>query len=234
MGNASAPGLVLHPDAIVGADVTFGANVVVYPGVELGDGVTVGDGAILGKEPSLSARSAASSGSTGRLLVGAGATICAQAIVLAGSQIGAGAIIGDQAHIRERVKIGDATVIGRAAGVENDVSIGTRCRIQSQVYVTAFSEIEDDVFVGPCAMTTNDNAMARHPKGEPLRGAIMRQACRIGGGAVLTPGVEIGEEAFVAAGAVVTADVPGRAIVMGVPARVIRQVPDSDLLENWQ
>ena len=50
---------------------------------------------------------------------------------------------------------------------------------------------------------------------------------------MLVPGVEIGEEAFVAAGAVVTSDVPPRAVVMGVPARVVRQVPDEDLLERW-
>ena len=67
-----------------------------------------------------------------------------------------------------------------------------------------------------------------------LRGATLRRACRIGGGAVLTPGVEVGEEAFVAAGAVVTRDVPPRAVVMGVPARVVREVGDEDLLERWR
>jgi len=67
----------------------------------------------------------------------------------------------------------------------------------------------------------------------PLRGATLRRACRIGGGAVLVPGVEIGEEAFVAAGSVVTADVPSRKVVMGVPARLVRDVPDEELLERW-
>ena len=62
----------------------------------------------------------------------------------------------------------------------------------------------------------------------------LRRACRIGGGAVLCPGVEVGEEAFVAAGAVVVADVPARAVVMGVPARQVREVPDEDLIERWQ
>jgi acetyltransferase-like isoleucine patch superfamily enzyme len=75
--------------------------------------------------------------------------------------------------------------------------------------------------------------MARHAADAPLRGATFRRACRVGGAAVLVPGVEIGEEAFVAAGAVVTNNVPARAVVIGVPARVIRQVPDEDLLENW-
>ena len=107
-------------------------------------------------------------------------------------------------------------------------------RVQTNVYLTAFTVVEDDVFIGPGATTTNDDTMGRHPAGAPLRGAILRRACRIGGGAVLTPGVEIGEEAFVAAGALVTGDVPARAVVMGVPARVVREVPDEDLLERWR
>jgi UDP-2-acetamido-3-amino-2,3-dideoxy-glucuronate N-acetyltransferase len=67
-----------------------------------------------------------------------------------------------------------------------------------------------------------------------LRGARLRRACRVGGGAVLCPGVEVGEEAFVAAGAVVTRDVPARAFVMGVPARAVREVSDTDLVERWR
>ena len=233
MAKPQAPGLVLHPEAHVGRKVSFGANVVVHEGVEIADDVTIGDGVVLGKQPSLSKRSA-SSGSGEPLVIAKGATICTQAIIFAGSRIGAGAIIGDQAHVRERVQIGDETVIGRGCGIENDVTIGDRCRIQSQAYITAQSLVEDDVFIGPCAMTTNDNAMARHAPDNGLKGATLRRACRIGGGAVLTPGVEVGEEAFVAAGAVVTASVPARAVVMGVPARVVRQVADEDLLENWQ
>ncbi|HTA12721.1 MAG TPA: acyltransferase, partial [Solirubrobacteraceae bacterium] len=112
--------------------------------------------------------------------------------------------------------------------------IGARVRVQTNVYLTAFTVVEDDVFVGPGVLSTNDDTMGRHALGEPLRGAILRRACRIGGGAVLTPGVEVGEEAFVAAGAVVTNDVPPRAVVMGVPARVVREVGNEDLLERWR
>jgi acetyltransferase-like isoleucine patch superfamily enzyme len=229
----SAPGLVLSPTASVGRDVVFGAHVVVHDGVVIGDGCTIQDGAILGKSPSLSARSWAAGGALDALVLEEGVVICAHAIVFAGGQIGARTIIGDQAYVRERTTIGADSVVGRASGIDNDVTIGARVRIQSQVYVTAFSVVEDEVFVGPCAMTTNDDSMARRPQGEPLVGATLRRACRVGGGAVLLPGVEIGEEAFVAAGAVVTSDVPPRKVVMGVPARTVRDVPDEDLLERW-
>jgi UDP-2-acetamido-3-amino-2,3-dideoxy-glucuronate N-acetyltransferase len=81
---------------------------------------------------------------------------------------------------------------------------------------------------------TNDDTMARHGPETPLRGATLKRACRIGGGVVLTPGVVIGEEAFIAAGAVVVRDVPERAVVMGVPGRVVGQVGEADLLDNWR
>jgi UDP-2-acetamido-3-amino-2,3-dideoxy-glucuronate N-acetyltransferase len=230
---SDAPGLVLSPSARVGTNVVFGAHVVVHDGVELGDGVTIEDGVVLGKRPRLAPGSAAA-GEVAPLRIGAGATICCGAIVLAGAQIGAGAIVGDQAFVRERTRIGEQTVVGRGSAVDNDVVVGARVRIQSGVYLSAFSIVEDEVFLGPCAMTTNDDAMGRIARGASLTGATLRRACRIGGGAVLTPGVEVGEEAFVAAGAVVTRDVPARALVMGVPARVVREVPDEDLIERWR
>ncbi len=230
---SDAPGLILSATAEVGSDVTFGAGVVVHDGVVIGDNCTIGDGAVLGKAPKLARRSTASREPLDALVLEQDVIVGTYAIVFAGARVGAGSIVGDQAFVRERATIGSESVVGRASGVDNDVQIGDRVRIQSQAYVTAYSVIEDDVFFGPCAMTTNDDTMARHPKGMRLRGATLRRACRIGGGAVLVPGVEVGEEAFVAAGAVVTADVPARKVVIGVPARVVRDVPDEDLLERW-
>jgi len=230
--SSTAPGLVLSPTATVADDVELGANVVVHGDTIIGAGVVIQDGVVLGKPPRLSARSSSAAPVDDPLVIEAGASICAQAIVFAGARIGAGAIVGDQAYVRERTVIGAGSVVGRGACVDNDVVVGERVRLQSQVYLTASSVVEDDVFVGPCAMTTNDNTMARRHAGDELRGATLRRACRIGGGAILTPGVEIGEEAFVAAGSVVTNDVPSRGVVIGVPGRVVRYVEDIDLLES--
>lgn len=228
----TAPGLVLSPTARVAGDVVFGANVVVHGETVIGAGVVIQDGVVLGKAPRLSARSSSAAPVDAPLVIEDGASICTQAIVFAGAHIGAGAIIGDQAYVRERAVIGADSVVGRGACVDNDVVVGCRVRLQSQVYITGFSVIEDDVFVGPCAMTTNDNTMSRQYAGDVLAGATLRRACRIGGGAILTPGVEVGEEAYVAAGSVVTNDVPPRGVVIGVPGRVVRYVGDDDLLER--
>ena len=231
---AEAPGLVLGEGVGVGVGVVAGAHVVVHAGPQLGDGCVVAHGAVLGKSPRLARSSTASRAELPPLRIGARVTVCTGAVVYAGSEIGDEAIVGDQSQVRERTTIGARTVIGRAAGVDNDVRVGARVKIQSQVYVTAYSVVEDDVFLGPGASTTNDDTMSRHGPEYALRGATIRRAARIGGSAVLVPGVEVGEEAFVAAGAVVTKDVPARAFMVGVPARQVREVGDEELLERWR
>jgi acetyltransferase-like isoleucine patch superfamily enzyme len=250
--NARAPGLVLGENVQIGEDVTFGAHVVVHDGTVIGEGCVIEDHAVLGKRPRL-ARGSSARGDVGALEIGERVTVCAGAVVFAGASVAEESILGDQSYVRERSRIGPRSVIGRGSVVDNDVVVGARVKIQTNVYLTAFTVIEDDVFVGPGAITTNDDTMARHEGGRhgvgrdggrrdgggrasqsPLRGATLRRACRVGGGTVLTPGVEIGEEAFVAAGAVVTRDVPPRAVVMGAPARVVREVGEQDLLERWR
>jgi acetyltransferase-like isoleucine patch superfamily enzyme len=227
----SAP--LLGEGVVVGEGVSFGAYVVVHAGTVIGDGCAIEDHAVLGKRPRL-ARHSGARGEVRALELGARVSVGAGAVVFAGASVGPDAILGDQTFVRERAYIGEGSVVGRGSVVDNDVVIGARVRVQTNVYLTAFTLIEDDVFVGPGAITTNDDTMARHGDETPVRGATLRRACRVGGGAVLTPGIEIGEEAFVAAGAVVTRDVPARAVVMGVPARVVREVGDEDLLERWR
>jgi acetyltransferase-like isoleucine patch superfamily enzyme len=229
-----APGLVLGDGVVLPDSVTIGAHVVIHPGTVIGEDVVIQDHAVVGKPPKLARTSSAPKTAPPPAEIGAGSAICAGAVVLAGATIGEDVIIGDQAFVRERAQVGPGTVIGRGSAIDNDVVIGARVRVQTLCYLTAWSLVEDDVFFGPGASTTNDDTMSRHGPEYELRGATLRRACRIGGSVVLTPGVEIGEEAFVAAGAVVTKDVPPRGVVMGVPGRVTREVADADLLERWR
>jgi acetyltransferase-like isoleucine patch superfamily enzyme len=234
-GVTVAPGAVIHDGARIGAGTSIGSGTVVHAGVELGENCTIEDLVVLGKQPRLRLGSSAATGERlGRLTIEDGVTICCGAVVYAGSVVGASAIIGDQAQVRERSRVGARSVVGRGSCVDFDVRIGTGVLIQTSVYVTGGTVVEDDVFIGPGVFTTNDHAMGRHPRGEPLLGPTFRRACRVGGGVVVVPGVEVGEEAFVAAGAVVTRDVAARQVVMGVPARPVREVPDSDLIEHWR
>jgi acetyltransferase-like isoleucine patch superfamily enzyme len=228
-----APGLLLGEGVSVGEGVHFGANVVVHPETSIGAGCVIEDHAVLGKRPRLAARSTAR-GDVSPLELGDRVTVCTGAVLFAGARVGDGASLGDQSYVRERSRVGPDSVVGRGSVVDNDVTIERRVRVQTNVYLTAHTLVEDDVFVGPGVTTTNDHSMARHAPEESLRGAVLRRACRVGGASVIVPGVEVGEEAFIAAGSVVTRDVPPRAVVMGVPARVVREVPDSDLLERWR
>jgi acetyltransferase-like isoleucine patch superfamily enzyme len=205
---------------------------IVYPGTVLGDGVKVLEYAVVGKQPTLSPRSTASREPLPPTVVGDGTIVSTGAVVFAGSTIGARVILGDQSCVRERVTIGDDVVLGRGSLIENDTTVGALTKIQAGAYITARSTLEEHVFIAPCVVTTNDNWMGRTEKrfGNVV-GPTIRRGARIGGGAVLCPGVEIGAEAFVGAGAVVTKDVPARAVVVGSPARVLREVPDDELVD---
>jgi acetyltransferase-like isoleucine patch superfamily enzyme len=211
----------IHPTAIV------------FPGTVLGDGVRVLEHAVVGKQPVLSPRSTARREPLPPAELGEGTIVSTGAIVFAGSRVGARVILGDQSCVRERVVIGDDVVLGRGSLVENDTTIGALTTIQAEAYITAYSTLEEQVFVAPCVVTTNDNFMGRTERRHDLvAGPTIRRGARVGGGAVLCPGVEIGEEAFVGAGAVVTKDVPARAVVVGNPARVLREVAADELLDR--
>jgi acetyltransferase-like isoleucine patch superfamily enzyme len=206
---------------------------IVYPGTLLGEGVKVLENAVVGKQPTLSPRSTAKREALPPAEVGAGTIVSTGAVVFAGTRIGERVVVGDQACVRERCEIGDDVVVGRGSLVENDTSVGALTKIQAHAYITAYSKLEESVFIAPCVVTTNDNFMGRtERRHELIKGPTIRRGARVGGAAVLCPGVEIGEEAFVGAGAVVVRDVPPRTLVVGNPARRIRDVTDEELLEN--
>ena len=209
------------------------ASAVVYPGTVFGEGVRVLEHAVVGKQPTLSPRSTTRREELSPTVLGDGTVVSTGAIVFAGTELGARVIVGDNACVRERCRVGDDVVIGRGSLVENDTVVGALTKIQAHAYITAYSTLEEHVFIAPCVVTTNDNFMGRTEKRhELMRGPTIRRGARVGGGAVVCPGIEIGEEAFVGAGAVVVRDVPPRVVVVGNPARVLRDVAEEELLER--
>ena len=185
---------------------------VIHSGTVIGDGCEIQDGAVLGKRPRLGrALDARRASELEPLVVGAGRGRLRRARSCTPARASAqGAIVGDQAQVRERSAVGAGRVIGRGTRRrERRHASAPACGSSRTAILAAHAVVEDDVFVGP----GRRHDQRRHdgpprPPGEPLRARVLRRGCRIGGGAVLTPGVEVGEEAFVAAGAVVTRDVP--------------------------
>ena len=165
-------------------------SAIVYPGTVLGEGVRVLEGAVVGKQPVLSSRSTAKREPLSPAELGPGTIVSTGAIVFAGTTLGARVIVGDQACVRERCAIGDDVVIGRGSLVENDTTIGALTKIQADAYITAYSTLEEHVFIAPCVVTTNDNFMGRTERRHGLvKGPTIRRGARIGGGAILCPGI---------------------------------------------
>lgn len=138
-----------------------------------------------------------------------------------GCQIGAGTKIWHFCHVQSGARIGEKCILGQNVNIGNDVVIGNNVKIQNNVAVYTGTIVEDDVFLGPSCVLTNvtnpRSQVLRHSLYEPT---IFRRGCTIGANATIVCGVTIGRYAFVAAGSVVTKDVPDYAMVMGNPARV--------------
>ena len=193
--------------------------------------LTIGAGVII--EPGVDLCHALRDGSRRPVAIGDGCHIRSGTVLYSGVTLGDECQTGHHVTIREDVTVGPKTVIGTGAVVEFGASIGSRVLVQTRAYVTAHVVIEDDVFLGPGVTTTNDRRMLWRRAGAnmELAGPVFRRGCRVGAGAVILPGVEVAERAFVGAGAVVTRDVPVRALVVGNPARIVRILePDEDPL----
>jgi len=155
------------------------------------------------------------------LSIGPHAIIRSFSVIYAGSRIGAHLETGHGAVIREENRIGDDFSIWNNSTVDYGCVIGSRVRVHTGVYIAQFTVIEDDVFLAPGVMIAND----RHPIcRDCMRGPTIKRAARVGINATLLPEIVVGEAALVGAGAVVTRDVPARAVVVGNPARVIGTV----------
>ncbi len=246
---------VLHPSAVIGGDVAIGHytvieafavigdgcvighHVIIHTGSKIGRGVRIDDNAVIGKQPVSARRSKTTV--AGRqiapVIIGDNSIIGTGAIVYAGCRLGEGVLVADTASVREDVIIGDYTIIGRNTTIENKVTIGARCKIMTHAYICTFSEIGDDCFISPCVATSNDNFAGRwKDRTKYYKGITVRTGGRIGVNATTLPGKVIETDGMAAAGTVVTRDIPKDTVVCGNPGKVLRPVPENQLLRNQE
>ena len=225
---------VIMENVQLGNEVSIGNNVVIYPRTIIGDGVSIADNSVLGKQPKPAKTSTVKiNDALAPLSIGAGTIIGTSCVIYAGSSLGQFCMTGDLATIRENCKLGDYVLVGRGVAVENFVEIGDYTKIQTGAYITAHSSLAERVFIAPMVTTTNDNFMGRTEKRfKSIKGPSIQKGARIGGGAILLPGVNIGEETFIAAGALVTKNTSEAMVVKGLPAKAYKEVNQDELLEN--
>ncbi len=235
-GTTLGHGSVVMAGARIGVRCTIGCYVVVHEDVVVGDGVRIDDHAVLGKLPMKAAASAVTQlKPLPPLTIANDCLLGAAVIVYRGASIGPQVMLADQATVREEVSIGARTIIGRGVTVENKVTIGPRCKIETEAYITALSTIGEGCFIAPEVTFTNDNYLGRtKARFQHFGGVTLERGARVGANVTFLPGITVGADALVAAGAVVTKDVPARMIVVGAPARVVREVPPEQLLDNQE
>lgn len=208
--------VVIEDDVTIGEHVVIGHHSVILKGTKIEDGVKIGSHCVLGIQPASSERMRGTSNHTSPLVIQSGTKMGHLVSVYAGTQIGNKVFIGDHASIRENVSIGEKSIIGRAAIVELNTVIGKNCTIQTLAYITGDTTIEDNVFIGPCVSMSNDKYMGAEDYS--LKGPFISNGAKIGNNASLLPGVRIGKNSIVGAGAVVTKDTSDDKVVAGVPA----------------
>lgn len=143
-------------------------------------------------------------------------------------EIGEGTKVWHFCHIQSGARIGKNCTLGQNVNISNNVRIGNGCKVQNNVSIYEGVELEDDVFCGPSCVFTNDlTPRAKYPKGKAgYKKTLVKEGASIGANATIVCGNTIGKYAMVAAGAVVTKDVPDYALAAGVPARVIGRVDE--------
>jgi len=148
------------------------------------------------------------------------------ALVENGAEIGNGTRVWAFVHILPKARIGEECNICDHVFIENDVSVGNRVTIKCGVQLWDGITVEDDVFLGPNDTFTNDKFPRSKVYPEAFLKTVVKKGASLGANATILPGITIGEGAMIAAGTVVTRDVPANALVMGNPGRIVRMLTD--------
>ncbi|MBN1234302.1 MAG: N-acetyltransferase [Candidatus Coatesbacteria bacterium] len=229
-------GSVIMENVILGDNCEIGCKVIIHPDTIIGSNVRIDDHTVIGKKPMRAANSIMTTeDNLPAAIISDNSIIGSFVAIYRGAEIGEKVLVADFASVRENVQIGSFTIIGRGVTVENYCKIGKYCKLESESYLTAYSTVEDRVFIAPGVLTSNDNFIGRtKERFKYFKGVTIKRGGRIGVGAVILPGKTINEDALVAGGSLVTKDVPARKIVAGVPARIFREVPEEQLLANQE
>lgn len=225
---------VIKEDVIIGDNTIIGNNVVIHKGSKIGANVRIDDNTVIGKQPMKAVNSKMSEDKLQPpCVIEDGCLIGANTVIYAGCRIEQKCLIADLSSIRENVSIGEKTIIGRGVAIENYCEIGSNCKLETNVYIAAYSEIGDYVFIAPGVVTSNDNFAGRsEERYKHYKGVVVKTGGRIGAQATILPGKTIKEDGLVGAGSIVTRDVEKEKIVVGNPAKEMRNVPEDQLLKN--
>ncbi len=204
-------------------------NMLIYGKSSIGGNSILGENIVIGYPTAQILKDAKSKGLTINDMDFRGATIGANAVIRPNTtiytdvEIGNNFRTGHNVLIRENTSIGDDVLIGTNTILDGRTIIGNNVSIQGNVYIPLNVTVEDYVFIGPCAVLTNDKYPIRIKS--DLRGPTLRRGASVGANSTILPGMEIGEGAMVAAGALVTRDVPAWKLAIGFPAK-IKELPE--------
>lgn len=218
--------VVIHENVIIDDDVVLHDFVVIYPGTRIKKGVEIYDHCTIGKLPTTSGSTSRSySAEYGETIVGEKCVLCPGVVIYTGTKIGNNTLLGDNCSIREKCIVGSFSIISRNVSVNYETEIGNYTKIMDNSHITGNMKIGNHVFISVLVASTNDNSMGREENAtEHLKGPVVEDYVTIGASASLLPGVVVGKNAIVGAGALVTKDVPANKVVMGVPAKIVRDV----------
>jgi acetyltransferase-like isoleucine patch superfamily enzyme len=200
--------------------LTIAKSAVLFDNVLLGDGCIIGEFVLVGVVP----RGHQAGDLETR--IGPGAFIRSHTVIYAGNVIGVDFQTGHGVMVRELNQIGNNVSIGTHSVIEHHVQIGNNVRIHTNAFIPEFSILEDGAWVGPNVVFTNALYPLSHDAKANLKGPHLLPGAKIGANATLLPAVVIGQNALVGAGSVVVYDVPDGKVVVGNPARVIRDVSE--------
>ena len=221
-------GTVIDEFCVIRKNVVLGKKAHIYPHVVISEGSIIGDntrvypGTFVGKVPDGAGALARTPLFSKQISIGSDCAIGPNAVIYYDVKIENNTLVGDGASIREQCSIGSRDIISRYVTINYNTSIGDDTKIMDGTHITGNARIGNNVFIGMLVSTANDNNLVGRTYSEKDIGPTIEDEATIGEGASILPGLTLAHGCLIGAGSVVTKNVPERAVVMGVPARIIK------------